>query len=240
MLSNGVSIYGIDQDRDSLSIWRVVLTPGMDRDVYIKQCFLTGTVSISNFNGETSNKIKIGKLNLQQIVFPIDDVSYGSEVLCASLPYSGELRVIDVYSTESEFTDQKEEQFVFQKRINDGYASEIIDGEGNIILSVLSNSKVGKITINCIGNNKSGVVDISSNGVVQIKSPNVKLISEEIQLNEKGEPILLGQKTVQFLSDLLDQLGQESAGPYPLLGNSLYIQMKDKLEELKSKLSTVA
>jgi len=240
MLPNGISVYGVSQDRDSLSIWRIVLTPGMDRNTYIKQCYLTGTVSISNFNGEIVNKVKIGQFNLQQVNFPIDNNSYGSEVLCASLPYSGQLRVIDVYSTESEFIDQKEEQFIFQKRINDGYASEIIDGEGNIILSVLSNSKTGKITINCIGNGNSGVVDISSNGTVQVKSPNVKLVSDKIQLNEEGEPILLGDKTVQFISDLLDQLGQESAGPYPLLGNSKYIEMKKSLEKLKSLLSTVA
>jgi len=56
-------------------------------------------------------------------------------------------------------------------------------------------------------------------------------------LNESEEPVLLGTKTVTLISDLLDQLGQESAGPYPLLGNAFYLNLKSRLEELKSQIS---
>ncbi len=65
------------------------------------------------------------------------------------------------------------------------------------------------------------------------------MTKDKIQLNESTEPMLLGQKTVQLISDLLDQLAKESAGPYPLLGNSVYTQIKSNIEALKSTLSFV-
>jgi hypothetical protein len=233
MQPNGVSLYGIEQDRDSISLWRVILGLGMDRDAYIKQCYMTGTVTIANMNGEVYNKIKIGKLNLQLVDFPKDKDSFGSEVVCVKLPYSAELRVVDVYYTESQYQNQNENQFISQKSRNGSYSGQIIDGEGNITLSVFSDSKTGTITITAIGKGKSGVVNISADGQIQVISP-------KINLNKDGEPMLLGTHTTDFLSDLLDQLGKESAGPYPLLGQQTYIQMKEKLDALKSKKSTVA
>jgi len=233
MLASGVSVYGLDQDRDSISVWRVVLGPGMDREAYLNQCYLTGTVSIANMNGEIINRVKIGRLSLQLIDFPNDSSSYGSEVICVKLPYSAELRVVDVYATEDQFQSQKEDQFIFQKRSNGSYAGQIIDGRGNITITVFSDSQTGTITITAIGSDKSGVVNISADGEVQVISP-------KINLNKDGEPMLLGTKVTDFLSNLLDQLGKESAGPYPLLGQQTYIQMKEKLDALKSTKSTVA
>jgi len=48
-MSDGTSKLGINQDRDSGSIWSVIIPIGIDRQVYIDQCYLTDTVSIIIF-----------------------------------------------------------------------------------------------------------------------------------------------------------------------------------------------
>lgn len=234
MISNGVSKFGIEQSREAFSVWRVIIPQGIDREVYIDRCYKTNTISGTNSNGEIYDQIKCGRLSMQLIDFPLDtdNNALGSEVLCATLPYSGEVRVIDVYATERQYIGQKENQFYFQKRNNDGSAGVLIDGAGNIILTVFGGNNQGTVLINVGDNNKTGNAEINCNG-------NVLFRASRIDLNPEGEPMLLGQTTVTLLSNLLDQLSQESAGPYPLLHQSNYADLKNNIDAIKSKISFV-
>lgn len=69
------------------------------------------------------------------------------------------------------------------------------------------------------------------------KDGQIQIVSDKIVHNEGGEPMLLGNSTLDLLGEFLDQLAKESAGPYPLLGNSQYTIIKQKLDKLKSKKS---
>ncbi len=203
---NGVGKTGMNDDRDPISIWRVYLPLEIGRSVYIRNCYLSGTITLINENGEIISNVKVGKLALQQIDFPIDEKEQGSEVACVKSPYSSQLYVIEVYHTNSQYSSQDENQYRFYKTNGIGTAGILIDGNGNIILTVDGDSTIK---------------------------------SKKIQLNESTEPILLGNKTVDLLNRILTQLGQESAGPYPLLGQSVYTDIKNDLEDLKSTLSFV-
>lgn len=201
----------------------------VDRDKYIKTCFLTGTISLVNDNAEVLHKVKVGKLALQAISFPLDEKSLGSFVLCATAPYSGRLYVIDVYTSSVDFTDQQENQYRFIK-VGNGTAEIRVDGNGRILLSVDS-EEASDITLSVSNKNRDGVVKIQSTGSVLIDAP-------KIYHNEKAEEaMLLGNKTVDLIDELLDVLNQESAGPYTLRSKQKYLDIKQKTEELKSKIS---
>jgi len=66
------------------------------------------------------------------------------------------------------------------------------------------------------------------------KDGEINITSKKIIHNSGNEPMLLGNTTIQLISDLLDQLAKESAGPYPLLGQAQYTILKQKLDKLKS------
>lgn len=238
----------MSQDRDSISIWNVYLPYGMDRSKYIDECYLTGTVTLINQNAEVIRYVKIGRLAIQLVDFPEDQKKIGSEVACVTVPYSGELRVVEVYGNGVQYDYSKENQLRFYKRNGIGTSGILLDGAGNIIMSVDGDKDNGNISISVTNKDRAGKLTINVNGELIIEndgktliksSKEIKLDCEKIFLNQSDEPILLGNKVVQFLSDWLDQLGKESAGPYPLLGNSVYIQFKEKLEDLKSQLSFV-
>lgn len=229
----------IPQDRDAISIWRVYLPSDIDREQYIKKCYLSGTVSLVDEFNEVAHRVKIGKLTLQLIEFPIDVNHVGSEVICVSMPYGGRLYVIDVYSSNGDFIDQDEQQFRFIKSINGGLAEVRVDGNGKILLTVDSEED-SEIIINVANKEKAGKITVGVNGSAVVRATEqVLLDSPKILLNESEESILLGNKTVKLIGDVLTQLGKESAGPYPLLGQSIYNQLKETLEELKSKISFV-
>jgi hypothetical protein len=244
---NGIGKIGMNQNRDAVSLWRIYMPSDVDREEYIKTCFLTGTVTVINENGEIIHRVKIGKFDIQQVRFPMDLKSFGSEVICLSAPYSGKLYITNVYNSSNEFSDQQEDQYRLYKSTDNGFAELRIDGQGKIHLSVDSEGD-SDITISVANKERTGKLNVNVNGDILIqndgtttlKSTNKVLIdSPKIYLNDSEEPILLGQKTVDLLSDLLDQLNIESAGPYPLLGNSKYATIKQGLEDLKSKLSFV-
>jgi hypothetical protein len=271
MQSNGIGKVGMHELRDSNSIWRIYLPIDVDRDQYVKTCYLTGTVSLTNENAEFKHRVKIGKMALQLVSFPLNSKSFGSEVLCASMSYSGKLYVVDVYTSSSEFNDQDENQYRFEKNDNKGgYAEVRVDGSGKILMTV-DGENITEICISVTNKDRSGSLKINVNGeimiindgkttvqssqditleqydgnsenektLINIIKDQIKIVSKKILLNEGDEPVLLGKKTVDLLTKLLDFLGNESAGPYPLLGKANYTKLKNDLEALKSELSFV-
>lgn len=245
---NSIGISGLDNGRDSVSLWRVALPPDIDRESYIQSCYLSGTITVANDNGELIHNVRIGKVLIQLVDFPETLEDTGSDVLCMTAPYTGQLFIVEVYSTGKQSAYQKENQFRFLKNDGIGTAGVLIDGRGNIILSVDGEEEDGTILITVSNKERKGKLTINVNGEINVindGTTNIKsteqvfIDSPKILLNDSEEPVILGKKLVDLLSEWLDQLGKESAGPYPLLGNQFYIQLKEKLEALKSTLSFV-
>lgn len=269
-MSNGTGKIGMNDMRDSVSEWKVCIPSDVDREVYIKNCYLTGTVSITNENGETVHNIKVGKVNLQAIDFPELVDGLGSDVICVKAPYSSRLYIVEVFYTTQQYLNQSEDQYRFLKSNGAGTAGILIDGKGNIILTVDGDENSGNVKLNVSNKERKGKLDINVNGdiaivndgntsiktttqinvefnngndekksTVNLSENGVLVTSNKIQLNESDEPILLGQKTVDLISSILDQLSKESAGIYPLIGQPIYEQIKEKIDELKSTKSFV-
>lgn len=235
----GINKYSVDDSRETVSEWSVCLPLDVDREVYIKTCFNTGTVSLVNSNAEYQHRVKIGRLAIQLIDFPESSNELGSNVVCLKSPYSGKLYVVDVFTSSKEVYSQQEGQFLFVKTKN-GSAVVLIDGDGKINISASGLDDESEINISVNSENGKGKFNLNVNGDTAINNSGQVLIkSPKIFLNASEEPILLGNKTTEFCDSLLDILGHESAGPYPLLNAAKYIELKSRLEELKSKKSFV-
>ncbi len=87
-------------------------------------------------------------------------------------------------------------------------------------------------------NIKVAYQDQNGESSVEIEKDQVNISSTgKIVMNGGDEPILLGSKTVSLLSDLLQTLSTETAGPYPLAHAAFYAQLKEQLDTLKSQLA---
>ncbi len=265
---NGIGTTGMNDLRDPISEWKACLPSDVDRLIYIKNCFLTNTITIANENGEIKNGVRIDKMNLQLIDFPEDVDQFGSDLICVKAPYSGKLYVVGVYSTAKQYASQKEDQLQFKKSNGIGTAGILIDGRGNIICTIDGDEDNGKFIINVTNKDRKGEFKINVNGeliiendgntvitssgsfkaiykngeeesYVQVNQDRVLINSKKILLNDSEEPMLLGTKTVDLIESILNQLGKESAGPYPLLGQQIYLNLVNQLEDLKSTISFV-
>lgn len=174
-----VSEIGIRQFRHSISEWRVFVPADVDRETYIRTCFLTGTVSLGNFHGEIVHRVSIGQLAIQTIKFPSNSKSFGSRVICLTSPRSGKLYVADVFLSSSEFNDQDEDQYRLFKT-STGYAEVRIDGKGKISLVVDGEEDGGEVCINVTNKNKQGKLKLNVNGDILINNQgNVSVISTQ-------------------------------------------------------------
>jgi hypothetical protein len=217
-LINTAGTNGIPYGRDPISVWSICLPFDYDRAEYIKTCYLTGTVIVSNDNGE-QNKAKIGKLALQLAQFPLSNETVGSQVACISTPYGDQLYVVDVYSKSTEFEYQSEDQFKLEKHNDTGCAELSIDGNGIISLSVQSfEEKGGVVNVNITNASRTGKLNLIVNGQINIQNDGdvvlkttkqILIDSPKILLNDSEEPVLLGQKVVDFLTEWLDILGKD-------------------------------
>lgn len=183
-LPDNIGELGGDDNRQTVSEWNVWMPANVDRSAYIKNCFLTNTITIVNRNAEVRHKVRIGNLALQQVRFPKDSTDIGSDVICVTAPYSGKLFVVDVFDTYDQYNDQSENQFVFRKFNDSGSASLLIDGPNGLISIALDSDGDGGIfNLNISNQNSTAQLNIIVDGVVNVNSTGaVTILSQVIQL----------------------------------------------------------
>lgn len=182
----GIGKTGMNQDRDTVSEWHVVLPKGQDRADYVHNCFLSGTVSLVNDNGEYQHRVKVNKRDLQEVTFPTDGKTLGSQVLCLTAPYSGQLYVVAVFATSTEWNDQTESTYRLFKT-NGGTAELLVGGQGKILLSVDAEDDASEVRIAVTSKNKRGKLSLSVNGDTVVQTSGATEITS-------GKSVVVKQK----------------------------------------------
>lgn len=152
-------------DRKTISEWAVYLPDEVDRSKYIETCFLTNTITLTNANAEVKHRVRISKEALREVRFPVDSTDLGSEVICVTSPFSEKLFVVAVFDPITFYTEQKENQYRFNKSTSDGYADLVIDGQNGVVqIGVRSEQSGGIVSINVTNANKTAQYKITVNG----------------------------------------------------------------------------
>lgn len=239
------------QHRDPISEWNVYIPLGEDRSKYIINCVRTGTVSLTNSNGEIVHRVKIGRLALQQLRFPQDDSDLGSIVVCVSAPYSGRLYVVDVYDQRAEYEEHLENQYELSKHSKNGIAKILVDGDGRILFSV-DGEESSEIDLNASSKNNdaklnirvNGSLDSYTSGGVKFRTvDSIELVfwdgsqsSNKTRLIIKDGKVQLVGSTIQLVDQIVEQNGEqiepENLQPI-LLGQSTV----DLLDEILTQLA---
>jgi len=116
-----------------------------------------------------------------------------------------------------------------------------VESENKISLKVSDNQEdelFGEISYE-LGSGLTYVDEFDNS--ITIDDNGLKAISKKIMLGEGSEPILLGQKTVDLVGDLITEIASSmvitSTGNQPLINSQKILAFKSKLDELKSNLS---
>lgn len=168
--------YGIEGDREVITLWQVVVPVDMDRVDYIQQCLMTSTISIIGREGGIVHDIPCPDFSLQQIDFP-QKGELGSQIICGNVQVDGneQLVVLNVIRTRDKVFTNIENAYRLQKISDKGEAEITIKGKkGDIYLSVSSTEEDGgNVIINVTNAQDSGKLELNVNGDVDINAHNV-------------------------------------------------------------------
>lgn len=170
-------IKGIKSNREPISLWRIAIPADQDREKYIEQCFNTNTVSITSRYGEVLHRVPIPNNAIQEIDWPVDAGSFGSQVIVGSIKSDGDEFpvVLNTVRTFTKFEHNKENAYRWHKATDTSHAEILIRGkDGYISLNVASaDADGGKVVLNISNQESAGELDVVVNGQANIKATNI-------------------------------------------------------------------
>lgn len=212
----------------------VIVPPDVDRQTYIDNCFSTETVSIMpEFGGMSFNRVPIALSALQNIEFPAEGKSYGSEVVFLYHPTTRAPFVIAVLNKKNELVGVEWKQFKLFKELGGNFVSMVGDGKrGNLYVTVKGTEDTagGQILISVTNPQNKGKIQVQVQGDVIVVGTNIsmtctttKIVSKdsfEVQTDtaiidakskvslgaENYEPVVLGNQLKDLLNEVLDKI----------------------------------
>lgn len=176
----------------SVGVAYIAVPFGVDRDLFVDQCYRKERVNIILDQGGTMVKnCHIDSKILQEIKFPDSYKSLGSQIVFVMDSFNKVPIVIANISRTAERVVSGEEKFTIHKAINGGDLSIVGSGEGKLFIK-LESTEASNLTINVKG--KNSTLKINCDGTTTIYSKDDINIgsSSKIIHNEGGEPIPLG------------------------------------------------
>lgn len=231
----------------------IIIPSDVDRDVYIRECYRTKTVSIySEFNG-VSNRVPIDLFSLNFVKFPNDVKELGSAVHFSIDPVRKAPYITAIYFKTDELADLAENQFKFKRELNgnfveisgspsDKYLGLTVksDKGGDLLINVGSEDETGKLTITVEGD-----VNITSTANTTLKQFNgfsTQTINKENEhqyslIEQTDEEVNIKADKISFDTDTFKINGGEEN---MVLGQKLKSFFDDLISELGKTTVTTA
>ena len=187
-------------ERSSIGIGYLIIPDECERDKFLAQCFNKQKFCIVNNNGEFIENVPCLEQILNDLQFPIDSKSFGSQILYLNLPGQNVPIIIGTLAKQFISSYRKENDFIINKNFNDVDVGIL----GNlslrkIIFSIKSVAKkFCKMIISVSGDEKSEM-SIESSGYIFLKAKNggikIKGVDKEIIIDK--EKILITNTSKQ-------------------------------------------
>lgn len=222
---------------------------GVDRDNFVKSCYRKERVFLILDQGGTMVRdCYIDSKVLQEIKFPEDYKSLGSQVIFVLPKFNKVPVVIASVARSRERIISNEEQFTIYKELNDGFLSIVGTGEGKILIN-LNSSSASELKINMVGEDSNLEINNDGNTSINAKSDiNITSSSKVVKqyLNDSGEvekSLTLDEngfkyeddKGNKFFIDYENDTINHNDGGQPIpLGNNL----KEELNKLNDKFNS--
>jgi len=238
----------------------ITIPPEIDRGTFVQSCLTTGFVSIQPIVGPAIHRVRCDKWILQLLEFPASSEEFGSLVGYCRDPKKKEPYIVSVYDKITEYNDIKEGQTAIKRSTTLGTSSVIVDGRGKLLINVSAEEEGdGRVDINITNPsndaqfnvNLKGQMNVYASDKIHIQTNNevlLEAVSEEesstisitkdsIKHDSGSEPMLLGQSTVDILTELINLISTGLIMGQPLSTATQIAQLIPELEKLLSQKS---
>lgn len=215
----------------------VIVPPDVDRQTYIDNCFSTETVSVMpEFGGMSFNRVPIALSALQNIEFPEEGNSFGSQVVFLYHPNTRAPFIIAVLDKKNELVGVEWKQFKLFKALGDNFVSVVGDGKrGNLYVTVrgTEDNAGGQILVSVINPQNKGKIQVQVQGDIVIVGNNISMTCLTTKIVSK-DSFEVQTDTAVVKAETKISLGKENYEP-AVLGNKL---KDDIIKPLLSALKT--
>lgn len=212
----------------------VALPSGVDRTVYIEDCYRNARVSIWSEDSGFFNRVPIDSETLNFIVFPESVDKLGTAVVFVTEEIHNQPIVVARLQKTDEIGELRENEFKIKRKYQNGLVE--ISGSSNkgVLNLIVSSENQSTINIVVRDKNKKGRVIVEADGAIELRSTLVKIKSkdfiietgvekesetfykqkEEVHhfsgkkavLNEGDNPVALGNQLKKLLESLIDDI----------------------------------
>lgn len=150
----------------------IVIPSDIDRDVYIRECYKSSTVSIYSEHNGYNNRVSIDKYSLNFIEFPLAVGKFGTPVSFSVHPVMNMPVINGVFFNTDELSELEEHQFKFKRKLDENFVDISGSPKGKYVGVNVSVDEGGEVYINVRSRDLSGKVNIHSDGDVNIVATN--------------------------------------------------------------------
>lgn len=236
---------GFPRSRRNSGIGYIMLPTDLDRDEYIKTCYRTGTVSIIGEEGfDVAHRVRIGKIAIQLIDFPLTPKDLGSGVFWVKLSNQEEPIVTEVLFNQAEGIDNEEGDFTISKGTLDSNSSFLLTRDGKYLISVSSNKDgAAVVDISSVSENETGLINVFSNGILNVSSTKetnlksngvIRVQGTNEDESELSEIVIENGKVTTLSEEIIHNSGDEPM----VLGDTLADFLTDFVDEV-SRITTL-
>jgi hypothetical protein len=248
-----------------IGIAYVAMPSDLEREAYLRDCYMNCYISIKTEDGGFLNRISIDPETLNFITFPLKAGELGSTVVYVVDTLYQQPHIIGRLLDPNELGDGREHSFKFRRVLDGGFVE--VSGSGkdrSINLLVDGGDQQGAVNIHIFNKNQdcslnvdvtgdvnvvaSGAINASSHkgvllqtlGDAQTKFEQTdtehKFTSQKVIINEGKDPMILGNELKSLLEDLITEISNITT--VTALGLQPIVN-KVKVTALKDRLSDI-
>lgn len=161
----------------------VIINPDIERELFIRYCYESGTISVLLEDGGIVDNVKVSKEIFNYIVFPETKEEVGSTLTYIKTPETNEISIVGVITKENESILLEEYQSGVIRKTEKGSSQVVVDGDKISTLIMSSSTTESGGDIHIIGKNKNAnnVIRILSTGkIISISEQTHHQAAEEI------------------------------------------------------------
>lgn len=183
--------------RNSAGIGYIVLPLDIDREIYVRECYRKGAISIAMEDGGVVDDVIVSNEALNKLTFPKSSKELGSMIFWVNIPKKNQPIVIGTLNKNNEFIGLSENEFSFKRESDQGFVE--VSGNGqNSELNIIVNNIGGRGKINLIAANKSSTAEVN----VKVKGDIKMYASGNINLQAENSIIItIGNTTIKYVED---------------------------------------
>lgn len=193
-MSKHIGIQKVKSGLGSAGVGFVVVPEGIDRKMYIENCYRTNTISINGGRGYGYfNNVNVDSLAMQNIHFPVDEDNRGTPVVWVLDAVSQLPVVVGVLRKRENYYSLSENQLRVERN-QDGRSVDIfVDGNtSSLNVNMIGDElEPADLNIKLSSTNKESVININCDNEINITAEKaVKVVSNQevdFQIKDKGE-----------------------------------------------------